>query len=356
MFLTILLQLIVLTLVSITTSGQLLDSAEVEKKNNILEVHLNSPALLTLLKQRCENGSLTLDLSQKNRKVAFMHIPKAGGTSIREFLAKTVPHAKLRPINHEHFLTVMNTEPNPFLSIVFREPLARSLSFYAYVKGRLRLTKPALKNLMWSTTFKTTTPLEWAALPMVQAYIAHNPLEFFDRDFKGLSDCMLNYAKIRSLPEPREEKAVIKNASLDTFMAYTDDLPAEYQCKEHLKAAFTLLKYFPVVGVLEKLSDFEAVFLRRTKLKAPPSPPPAAEHTANKHTAKSIINNGINNNNNQVSNSTIRHENKSNGNVKSAVIEEYEAIERNLQGALFCPRLLWRIAEAISDADAVCER
>ena len=348
------LQLVVLAFMLLASNEQLLVSAEVKEKIEYFEVHLNNPALTALLKQRCENGTLIFDLRKKGSKVAFMHIPKAGGSSMREFLAQIVSAEKLRPVNHEHFLTVMSTEPNPFLSIILREPLARSLSFYAYVKSRLKLSKPALKNFMWTTTFKANSSLEWAALPLVHAYVEHSPLEFFDRNFKGLSDCMLDYSRIRKLPEPREEKAVVKNASLDTFMAYTDDLPAEYQCKEHLKAAFTLLKYFPVVGVLEKLSDFEAVFLRRTGLKAPPSPPPPA--TANKHTAKNIINNGINNNNNEVSNSTIRHENKSNGNVKSAVIEEYEAIERNLQGALFCPRLLWRIAEAISDADAVCER
>ena len=284
-----------------------------------LSVHLNSSELKQLIDQRCALGNWSSKESH-NRRITFSHLPKTGGSSVRTFFDKHMKH-RMHRMEHEHFILSGHAEPKNIFVTMLREPVSRALSFYNYVHEHTEQPVNTLKNTMWTETFKME-PEEWAMSPRIQSIMAQDPLGFFLRDVVNITDSISKYepSMLKALPEV-PLRNVIKG-TLDAFLQYTDTLPAEFQCKQHLEVGFILLKHYEVVGVLEKTEDFYRVLLRRAHFPRTIT----LEHTR-------------------------VHENKSKQVISA---QQAEVMRQHLQRPLFCGYVLWRIAELISAADMQC--
>jgi hypothetical protein len=282
-----------------------------------LAVHLSNAALSWMLNARCNFEGT----ASSTRRITFTHIPKAGGESIRDFLAK-IANERTKQVSHENVYTSLHDEPDNILITRLREPVSKAISFYKYVNGRKSLTPTLKHNKLWADTFRKPT-LEWATDPFIQRTLYQDPLGLFLRDVENITDSIAYFdvGKMRAFPDIKFKEVV--PGTLDSFLSYTDTLPAFYQCKQHLEVAFILLKQYEVVGILEKSADFFHVLSRRAVL------PRHAE------------------------NGSAIHDNGSTFNLSEAARAVMAA---HLEAPLYCGKVLWHIAGMISDADAKCVR
>ena len=117
-----------------------------------MELHLNNTYLHNMLAQRCNldilsntnnqnlsnnriihQTSISTNTKQhiKDRRITFIHLPKTGGSSVRDFLHIHAKH-RSRANGHEHFILSSYQEPNNIFATMLRNPLTRAVSFYSY--------------------------------------------------------------------------------------------------------------------------------------------------------------------------------------------------------------------------------
>lgn len=285
--------------------------------DSCMAIHTNQTTLVQMLKHRCQFDNHG---TPGKRRITFTHIPKAGGSSIRDFFT-TNAKDRIRPIAHENFYISYHEEPNNIFVTRIREPIARAISFHAYVNERPVLSKVQKENKLWVATFKKS-PTDWAADPFIQRTLFQDPLGLFLREVDNITDSIAYFdvKKMRAMPDAHYKDVV--PGTLPEFRNYAQALPKPYQCQQHLEVAYMLLKQYEVVGTLEKDDDFFKVLARRAGL-----PKQHAEEGKAIHTNKS---------------------------VPRATEAEKALVREHLQGPLFCGIMLWRIAGLISDADTAC--
>lgn len=103
---------------------------------------------------RCVNRENIYEVLSQDRKVdtryGFLHIPKTGGTSFRDFLAKADDRISTRPILffHSWSLPLIHSYlPDVKVSFIIRDPLERLISGF---QSRLRCGRPRY-NQPWRT-------------------------------------------------------------------------------------------------------------------------------------------------------------------------------------------------------------
>ena len=138
------------------------------------EFHLNNTVLNDMLSRRCDVGKYSAKMSSKARKVTFIHLPKAGGSSVRKFLADHV-RTRLRKVRHEHYLVAASESPKNLLSVMMREPVSRAMSFYSYVRDMPKLHAAGYANKQWVHTFNLTDPVKWSEDPLIQRTLGQEP-------------------------------------------------------------------------------------------------------------------------------------------------------------------------------------
>jgi hypothetical protein len=282
-----------------------------------LAVHLNNTVLADMLHARCNFEST----ASSTRRITFTHIPKAGGSSVRDYLEKSAKE-RTRLVSHENIYISMHDEPDNIFITRLREPVSKAISFYKYVNGQKYITPTIKHNKLWVNTFRKPT-LKWATDPFIQRTLYQDPLGLFLREVENITESIAYFdvGKMRAFPDIKFKEFV--PGTLDSFLSYTDALPASYQCKQHLEVAFILLKQYEVVGTLENSADFFHVLSRRAVL------PRHAE------------------------NGSAIHDNGSSFYLPKAARAVMAA---HLEAPLYCGIVLWRIAGMISDADAKCVR
>ena len=281
-----------------------------------IERHLNNSELATLLSRRCDMEAYTLKQS-KNRRITFSHLPKTGGTSVKQLLRFAV-NKRTRSIGHEHFVQALRSEPNNLFATMLREPISRAISFYAYVQDFSEFGKDKQINKLMNNTYKVN-PLVWSADPFMQRTLAQDPLGFFLANVTNITDSItkFNYPALQKLPPPVLLDVI--PGTLTDFLSYTDTLPIKFQCKQHLEVGFILLKHFEVVGTLERRDDFYKTLFRRA------------------HITKFY--------------NTAFNANPTNYKLNKTTIA---TMRENLKVPLFCNEVLWRIATMISSVDSKC--
>jgi hypothetical protein len=284
-----------------------------------MEIHLVNPELLRILNGRCNFNERTRKASPY-QTIAFTHIPKAGGTSVINYLRRYAP-GRLRKGDHEHFITAAAAEPDSLFVTLLREPVAQAISFYSYAQDCPKFPEAERNNKLWLQTYKAS-PVEWSANPAVQQMLGRDPTGYFLPDVANITDSItrIDYSEVQKLPQ-----IVLRDTKpwdLATFLRYAAVLPEPYQCTQHLEVAFILLRHYDVVGVLENVTDFHRVLQKRTQVRDRTTP--------------------------------LLHINRSRYHRRSITERDRAAMAENLKEPLFCATLLWRIAGMISARDAQC--
>jgi hypothetical protein len=284
-----------------------------------MELHLSNPELLHLLSGRCGKNKRTIAASPY-QTISFTHIPKAGGTSVINYLHRYAP-GRLRKGDHEHFLSAASAEPDSLFVTLLREPVSQAISFYSYAQDCPKYPDAERHNKLWQLTYKAS-PVEWSASPSVQQMLGRDPTGYFLRDVANITDSItrIDYDALQKLP-PVHLRAT-KAEELTAFVKYAAVLPQRYQCAEHLEVAFILLKHYDVVGSLEHVEDFQRVLNQRAQIRD--------------------------------RGSQILHKNRSRYQWRSMAEKDRAAMEENLKEPLFCATVLWKIASMISDRDNQC--
>jgi len=282
-----------------------------------MDLHLNNSELVRMLNMRCDMEAYALK-QNKTRRITFTHLPKTGGTSVKQLLRFAV-NKRIRSIGHEHFLQALRAEPNNLFATLLREPVSRAISFYAYVQDFPEFGKDKQVNKLMNNTYKVD-PLIWSADPFMQRTLRQDPLGFFLANVTNITDSItrFNYPALQKLPPPLLMNII--PGRLHEFLRYTNALPVEFQCKQHLEVGFILLKHFEVVGTLEQRENFYKVLFRRT------------------HITKSY--------------NTGHNANPTHYKLNKTTIA---TMRENLKVPLFCNEVLWRIATMISNADNACQ-
>ena len=320
--------------------------------DSCLELHLQSESFQTLLHWRCDIDQILdkmcsetiSDVDQAKtprlkRRVEFTHLPKTGGSSVRDFLKKkfgfqathrtrcignnTVCTYK-KKMGHEHYLNIaLQESKDDIFATMLRDPITRALSFYGYVNQLESLHSEALSNKLWLATYKED-PIVWSRSDFVQRTLATDPLGFFLADVTNISDSItrFNYTALQLLPSPIWKYAT-PTATLSEFLQHTASMPDQYQCKQHLEVAYILLNQYAVVGTLEKRNEFLTNMFRRAKL-----------DTSLMDSAADL------------------HSNPTSYILTAAQKSE---MSKNLELALFCPTVLWKLSGMISTRDSSCE-
>lgn len=296
-----------------------------------MAAHLSSRYLKNMLSQRCKIGEQVRNTSPYS-KIVFTHVPKSGGSSVKEYLSRHAP-GRLRSGQHEHFLVSATGEPDAILTTILRDPVAKAISFYSYVNDCQKLPASEQDNKLWQSTFHAD-PVVWSADPTVHSLLQLDPLALFLPSVPNATDLInsLRHEGTRQLqPVPLKDTV---SGSFTSYVRYTDTFPAQYQCRQHLEVAFILLKQYEVVGTLEQSAEFYEVLNRRAKI----------GHT---HTNKASAAYAG-------SSSEPIHLNRSRYQHRMLSSADRAAMEAYLQAPLYCASLLWRIAALISEADAQC--
>ena len=340
----------VILLISITL--YIIDAEEINVNSNnqefscntadeCMELHLNNTYLHNMLEQRCNldilsntnnhnlpnNGiinptSIHTNTKQhiKDRRITFIHLPKTGGSSVRDFLHIHAKH-RSRSNGHEHFILSSYQEPNNIFATMLRNPLTRAVSFYSYVNEIPILSKDAILNPLWVNTYKID-PIEWSKSEFIQQTLYTDPLGFFLSNITNITNSITryNYTIIQKITKPILKTLI--NGNYNDYIKYIDTMPKQYQCKQHLELNFIFIKHFEIIGILENTIDFYKIFLKRTNLS-----------------------------NNLIKTAIKIHENPS---IIKITLNEKERMMENLRNSLFCPILLWKLADLINQADMKC--
>jgi hypothetical protein len=287
-----------------------------------MSLHLHNDQIEKMISQRCKLGLHTKSMPRFT-KITLTHIPKSGGTSVKEYLNRCAP-GRLRKGEHEHFAAAAASEPENIMVTIFREPLAKAISFYSYVNDALRFPESERGNQLWEATYRKP-PIAWSEDPVVQRILQQDPVALFLRNVANASDLSsrLTPEHVQKL-SPVQLKTIV-TGTLSEYLSYTTSLPSEYQCEQHLEVAFVLLKHYEVVGTLERSTDFYKILNRRAQI---------AHSEGQAHEPM--------------------HLNRSKYKHKALSKADLAAMEANLRAPLYCATVLWRIAGKISDADAAC--
>jgi hypothetical protein len=305
--------LLLCVLILVEISGSVLPVLSCSDAETCMKVHLQNPALLVMMNQRCKFD----DIAGDGRRITFSHLPKTGGSSVRDFL-RAYARSRTRPQGHENFVVSALDEPKNIFATMLREPVSRAISFYSYANSIPALSKDAQANPLWAATYKAD-PVQWSSDPFIQRTLYQDPLGFFLRNVPNITHSItrFDYGEMQRMPEVPVKDVI--PGTLNSFLAYTDPIPVQFQCTQHLEVAFILLRYYEVVGTLEKSADFYKVLFRRANLRDP-------------H-AKDI------------------HSNKTKYTLSA---EERATMTANLKAPLYCAEVLWRIASMISEKDVLC--
>lgn len=280
------------------------------------------------------------------RKIHFLHIPKAGGTSIDTYLQT---HSTLMSrydrdrAQHEHYGSAeFNTKNKTLMTVILRNPALQAISLFHYI----RVNKGVRYNGHWNYTNRPDVTLpKWAQEPLILNYL-DDGYSMFNRTLengeinvkKKEQDARVRINRARKgLPLSIEKEPVFEGTPIQTNdfpipeSAFIDRIERmvpmqEYRCEKHMRTAHLLIRRFSVVATLEKQMEvFWKVLSARANL-----------HMTNA----------------QISAASGTHLNKSSKKAASAA-QEAEA-HRLLTEGLRCQMLLWEIAEMIGKQDMFC--
>ena len=165
-------------------------------------------------------------------------------------------------------------------------------------------------------------PIEWSNSEFIQQTLYTDPLGFFLSNITNITNSITryNYTIIQKITKPILKTLI--NGNYNDYIKYINTIPKQYQCKQHLELNFIFIKHFEIIGILENTIDFYKIFLKRTNLS-----------------------------NNLIKTAIKIHENPS---IIKITLNEKERMMENLRNSLFCPILLWKLADLINQADMKC--
>lgn len=268
------------------------------------------------------------------RKIHFLHIPKAGGTSIDQYLQQ--PHMVSRYDHsrhpHENYGSAeFNTNRTRLFAVLFRHPASKAISLFNYMKTH----KGALQSPHWKYTYNSSVNLLlWSKEPMIIEWLSQN----------GMFRTELKNAAINAEPQIRKqmyEQKVANGKAKFSVKPIKDKFPVseneftehiekmipnpEYQCLARMKTALLLIKRFSAVSTLEEpLADFWHVLSARAGLDMTTA---------------------------MITSASGKHLNKS---KKFATEEEEEEAFQTFSETFRCDVIVWKIADMISKQDLVC--
>lgn len=290
------------------------------------DFHLNHVNFLNALSKRCEIDDI-IDRSKSNG-VAFTHLPKAGGTTVKAFLQRTIERKRF--IHREHYPFLMtealfDRTSNYTLITLFRKPIDRAFSLYFYIHERHDIPSSIYDKHVrefWEITMKSSL-VEWVSLPITQSVLQENTLQYFVSSIENPSK-MLQFSEKWSKVQKVKGFTVAPwlNISSSLYVSYLRFIPESFQCKDHINVALVLLQRYAVVGSFEKAAFFWSVLLRRLHISK-------AEYSL----ALSL------------------HENHR---VQKRNQNDIDLVTPKLEQILYCENILYSMVKKVLDADYSC--
>lgn len=237
--------------------------------NTCFKLHVQTILATDLFSNRC-------DISPHRKgQFSLIHYPKCGGSSMTGIF-KTNEKTRFVDNPHYPFILAASKYPDHAFVTLLRHPVSRALSMYGYINQE-RNDEKDIKNLilhnpMWQPSYHVH-PVAWTQSELVRGYLYEEFLNFFSTDpstFADLHHAYVHNEKFQTAHYRKISMAVadvnrtksfpaeplIKTHALNHLDYIDSTIPAQYQCRHHMKISLDMMTHFSVIGVLENLTTF----------------------------------------------------------------------------------------------------
>lgn len=230
---------------------------------DFLMKHINSALFVNALDSRCQMAEISAEYishRKHNTSLCFVHIPKAGGTEVRNIFSthKVGKLSYMGHFGHDPFiLREIGVEGSKCVFFtLFRDPVDRLISFYNYVNSKGTIPATQKDNQAWLLTYKVK-PHKWVETEYIRNFAYDHTLKFFLVDYSSVSEATKQW-------EPWKNVQKLRNAKYEYFpwvkfnttsTLYTQSIPRNYQCLDHLRVLKVLLERFTFVGTLPQVEE-----------------------------------------------------------------------------------------------------
>jgi hypothetical protein len=226
------------------------------------------------------------------RAIHFTHQPKAGGTSVHQYMRKhfTDRYDFPRPPHETYQTAEVSTKQTRLFATLFRHPVVRAISLYQYIKQSMSISllthNLGVNRVVWQRAHNTSmTFSRWIEEPFVVQFLQRNYFFYYNfssnvtfHDLKYMTTLgppAASHTASNAIERTKKKVMVVENDMrerelLARIAVAIPDHHSAYRCGPQMQTVTLLSKRYSAVGQLEDVTSFWQILNARAQLRMTP--------------------------------------------------------------------------------------